>query len=652
MAIPSCEKRILVAGSCKHLNSEREKTTFREQCEELGRRLAKSGTTIIVGSTHEPTADRHILEGANKVALGSKLRVIASSAPVHDGPTFADLQEKLPNLEFSIQQWNAGWHQIRNRQVEPSDLVVLIGGSKGTRDVATIAQQLKKPVLALGAAGGTAADVFDWFSKDLSERGVSDDELDVLRNAFDAELVLDLIKRLLTASPTNHSNRQKPQGANKETAAMARTFSYVAFISYRRQEPDKTFARDLLRRLEASGLKAAIDERDFDPAATFLEEMERCIKQSRFTLVVASPSYFKSGNCEEEAIICKVLDMAERRRRTIPLIIESVTMPVWLYNIVGINFTDADPLVNPHDKLIAKLRTPLTGSSDAGAMPVSQIQNAPQSTGVAGRATTVLFDEAHGQASWFGLRPTVDRGFSRIKATTEQHLAVRTLADGQKLATATLQGHRALILAIGPEGKTRLLDEEITAVHNFVRGGGGLLVLGTYTGDWHHEANLNQLIQEYGISFGLDVVTTTADDGWRQGREKLPDSDCAVKAFCAPSETHQAAAGTQTALLKGVSTIITLSSCTLVFNSDLATPILCSAADSVILEPEPTGIGVQIQKYQRKRQAAAVILAASKNHRVVVAGSWKMFLDAFIDHTSYQNGQLHQNILDWLTWKE
>lgn len=157
------------------------------------------------------------------------------------------------------------------------------------------------------------------------------------------------------ASPTPTtpvvSNRpnQRPAGA---------AYKYDALISYRRQEPDKAFARDLLKRLEAVGLKVAIDERDFDPVETFLGEMERCIKESRFTLAVMSPQYLQSGNCEEEAIICKVLDMSERRRRIIPLTIEAVTMPTWLYNVVGINFTDPNPLVDPHAKLLAKLQNP------------------------------------------------------------------------------------------------------------------------------------------------------------------------------------------------------------------------------------------------------------------------------------------------------
>ncbi|MFN8000724.1 MAG: toll/interleukin-1 receptor domain-containing protein [Acidobacteriota bacterium] len=81
------------------------------------------------------------------------------------------------------------------------------------------------------------------------------------------------------------------------------------------------------------------------PVATFLKEMERCIKESRYTLVVmVPPRYLESGNCAEEAIICKVLDMAERRRRIIPLVIETVTM---LASISTTSWASTSPIQTP-----------------------------------------------------------------------------------------------------------------------------------------------------------------------------------------------------------------------------------------------------------------------------------------------------------------
>lgn len=134
---------------------------------------------------------------------------------------------------------------------------------------------------------------------------------------------------------------------------------YDVFVSYRHDEPDRSVARDLVAALETDGYRVAIDERDFPANASFLQEMERCIRQSRFTVAIISARYLESGNTQEEAIISKVLDMNDRRRRLIPLLIESVAMPAWLFGIVGIDCTRRDPLVDPFDKLKATIGAPL-----------------------------------------------------------------------------------------------------------------------------------------------------------------------------------------------------------------------------------------------------------------------------------------------------
>ena len=147
-------------------------------------------------------------------------------------------------------------------------------------------------------------------------------------------------------------------------AAPATPLRYDVFVSYRHDGVDKTFARELVAALEADGYRVAIDARDFAANASFLQEMERAIRESRFTVAVISPRYLESGNTEEEALISKVLDMGDRKRRLIPLLIEPVSMPAWLYGIVGIDWTKPDPLVDPFDKLKATLGTPLAGVNE------------------------------------------------------------------------------------------------------------------------------------------------------------------------------------------------------------------------------------------------------------------------------------------------
>jgi hypothetical protein len=140
---------------------------------------------------------------------------------------------------------------------------------------------------------------------------------------------------------------------------------YDVFISYRRARRDKRFALELLRHLEGLGYRVALDERDFDASASFLEEMERCVRNSRFTVAVVSPQYLQSGHCQEEAILCKVLDMGERKRRLVPLVIQKVEMPAWMFGIVGIDFTNPNPVVPPYEKLAKTLGPPLSNAESA-----------------------------------------------------------------------------------------------------------------------------------------------------------------------------------------------------------------------------------------------------------------------------------------------
>jgi hypothetical protein len=130
---------------------------------------------------------------------------------------------------------------------------------------------------------------------------------------------------------------------------------YDAFLSYRHTEQDRTLATEILESLEERGLRVAIDARDFAPNEHFLSEMERCIKQSRFVLCIVTSSYLASDHTSEEAIISKTLDMAERRKRLVPLIFERVELPVWLHGLVGIDFTP-EATVDPLERLLGLLR--------------------------------------------------------------------------------------------------------------------------------------------------------------------------------------------------------------------------------------------------------------------------------------------------------
>lgn len=156
---------------------------------------------------------------------------------------------------------------------------------------------------------------------------------------------------------TSDEFRTAQQADGPSPAAPAAANGLDVFLSYRHGDPDEQFTREMRRRLTDAGFKVAFDRTDFYPACTFLEEIERCIRESRFTVVVVSPRYFESGNTQEEAIITQVLGMDERRRRLIPCTFEVVDdMPTWMFAVVGIDFSRQDSDVDPYDRLITTLR--------------------------------------------------------------------------------------------------------------------------------------------------------------------------------------------------------------------------------------------------------------------------------------------------------
>jgi len=257
----------------------------------------------------------------------------------------------------------------------------------------------------------------------------------------------------------------------------------------------------------------------------------------------------------------------------------------------------------------------------------------------------ILFDEGHGQSLWFSAPPTVDQGFSQAAALAGERRPVTFAPAGRRFSPEALAGCAALVLPMGPQRQTNLTQDEIEAVHDFVRGGGGLLVLGAYTGDWHHEANLSRLIERYGISFNRDVVLPAGadpDDAFVAAGNLARAMRCLVEALPNP------AAGRLRALIEQVDVVAALSCCSLYVDEGMARPILRARPDSLIPEPEPAGAGIHILGYLDRGRGPAILAAASTTAKVVVVGSWRPFLDVFLAEPRYSNRQFFANILDHL----
>lgn len=170
----------------------------------------------------------------------------------------------------------------------------------------------------------------------------------------------DLLRRNLTGYLKGKYSRNLNVALPNLTVALPEIpYKYDVFLSYRHGDPDEEFTRGIMSYIERNGFRIAIDKRDFLPNRPVLEELERCIVESRFTIGVITNRYFKSGFTENETMVQQTLDMAQRQRRFIPVIAESgVKMPFWMFALTGIDFTEKNPLVSPFERLKQALSHP------------------------------------------------------------------------------------------------------------------------------------------------------------------------------------------------------------------------------------------------------------------------------------------------------
>jgi TIR domain len=107
------------------------------------------------------------------------------------------------------------------------------------------------------------------------------------------------------------------------TAEPADPFVYDAFLSYRHQEPVKTWVREVLeRRLVDEGLRVCIDYRTFPLGSPLVLEMARAVEESRYTVAVLSPAYLDSNFTELESVLAEHLGLEQTQRRLLALMRE------------------------------------------------------------------------------------------------------------------------------------------------------------------------------------------------------------------------------------------------------------------------------------------------------------------------------------------
>ena len=139
---------------------------------------------------------------------------------------------------------------------------------------------------------------------------------------------------------------------------------YDFFVSYRHREPDKSWVRKtLVPALEAQGLRALIDYRDFRLGAPLVTEMARAVEESRYTLAVITTAYIQSNFTELENVMAKQLGLEKSQVRLIGIIrdpdLEMDKVRLDIRGSLMLDMTDDEEFEVLVERLVGAIKNPV-----------------------------------------------------------------------------------------------------------------------------------------------------------------------------------------------------------------------------------------------------------------------------------------------------
>ncbi len=134
--------------------------------------------------------------------------------------------------------------------------------------------------------------------------------------------------------------------------------AYDAFVSYRHQEPDKTWVRrTLVPALDAAGLRVCVDHRDFALGAPILEEMAQAVERSRCTVAVLTPAYLAGRFGMLENVLAEHLGLEEGARRLLYVKRAACEPPLRVRARLYLDMSDDAEVAAALERLVAELRS-------------------------------------------------------------------------------------------------------------------------------------------------------------------------------------------------------------------------------------------------------------------------------------------------------
>lgn len=220
---------------------------------------------------------------------------------------------------------------------------------------------------------------------------------------------------------------------------------YDVFISY--SAKDAAWVRGpLLQQLESHSLHVCLDVRDFRPGVARVEEMERAILTSRYTLIILTPHYLSSGWTRFERLMHQTLDADMSTYRLIPVLKTPCTLPISIGYLTYVDFTDPQQVRVAWNRLLTAL-DPTFADRQMAQLP---LDNVPDPT---------------------FLPPGSRMSLSPNPLFVGRENELRTLARVLKVGDTAAIGQIAAATGLGGIGKTQLAVEFVHRYGQFFPGG-------------------------------------------------------------------------------------------------------------------------------------------------------------------------------------
>lgn len=132
------------------------------------------------------------------------------------------------------------------------------------------------------------------------------------------------------------------------------------FLSH--SSKDKAFTRILAERLAEAGVQVWLDEAEINVGDSLLVKISAAIERTDFVAVVISHNSVQSSWVQSELQMAMSRELADKKVRVLPILIEPCELPMFLRDKVYADFSKPDDFDAPFDRLLRALNIarPLT----------------------------------------------------------------------------------------------------------------------------------------------------------------------------------------------------------------------------------------------------------------------------------------------------